>query len=222
MHLLLYFNKAAFDWLRLTVFQQIKNVQLQQAELFCYSPIIFAAQTKKMSKQIRIVSILLFFTVLHSARATAQTGKRFEKRNTVYADAAIQGPVYSINYDRILSEGNRFAKTYRIGYSIYSNVLALPIGISFLSGKNSHHAELSCTLIPYIENYQKLFAAGNLSDKKLYLIPGAGYRYQKPTGGFFFKAVAAPVLLLDPPSDNFWKMDPKIYAGISIAAGISF
>jgi hypothetical protein len=176
-----------------------------------------------MPKQLPALFIFFIAALLHCACTTAQTGKRFEKKNTVYAEAAIHGPVYSINYDRILIEGNRFAKTCRIGYSIYSDILALPIGISFLTGKNSHHAELSFTLIPYIENYQKLFAAGNLSDKKLYIIPGAGYRYQKPSGGIFFKAIAGPALLLDPPSDNFWKMEAKkIYAGISLAGGISF
>lgn len=175
-----------------------------------------------MSKKIRIVSILLFFAVLHSKHTTAQTGSRFEKRNTVYAATSTQGPVYSINYDRIFSEGTIFTKSYNAGLSIYKDVLAVPFGINFFTGKNTHHAELSFTVIPYIEKFQQLGAAGNLSDKKLYIIPGAGYRYQKPTGGFFFKAVAAPVLLLDPPSDNFWKMDPKMYAGISIAAGISF
>lgn len=175
-----------------------------------------------MQKQIRTITIFLFCAVLHSKHTTAQNGNKFEKRNTIYAATATQGPVYSICYDHILIEGKVFSKTFHTGFSIYNNVLAIPFGFSFFTGKNAHHAELSISIIPYIENYQKLFAAGNLSDKKLYIIPGAGYRYQKSTGGFFFKAVAAPVLLLDPSSDNFWKMDPGIYAGISIAAGISF
>ena len=152
----------------------------------------------------------------------AQGSKTFSAKSTVYAEGATQGPVYSINYDRVFSEGNVFAKSYRFGFSVYNDVLAFPIGISFITGKSEHHAEFSCTAIPYIEKFQKLFASGNLSDKKMYIIPGAGYRYQKPAGGFFFKAAAGPVLYLDPPSDNFWKMDPKLFAGVSIGAGFSF
>lgn len=152
----------------------------------------------------------------------AQSSKTFSAKSTVYAEAATQGPAYAINYDRIFSEGNVVAKSYRFGFSVYNDVLAFPIGISFITGKNQHHAEFSLTAVPYVEKFQKLFAAGNVSDKKLYIIPGAGYRYQKPAGGFFFKAVAAPVLLLDPPSDNFWKMYPKLFAGVSVGAGYSF
>jgi hypothetical protein len=167
-------------------------------------------------------AVMITILVLIGTEIKAQSLKIFSAKNTVYAEAAAQGPAYSLNYDRIFSEGKVFAKSYRIGFTVYKDVFALPIGINFITGKNQHHAELSFTAIPYIENASKLFAAGNLSDKKLYIIPGAGYRYQKSTGGFFFKAVAAPVLLLDPPSDNFWKMEPKIFAGVSIGAGYSF
>lgn len=152
----------------------------------------------------------------------AQNSKVFSAKSAAYVEGATQGPVYSINYDRIFSEGNVFTKSYRIGFSVYNDVLAFPMGINFITGKSEHHAEFSFTAIPYVENASKLFKPGNLSDKKMYIIPGAGYRYQKPAGGFFFKAVAAPVLYLDPPSDNFWKMDTKLFAGVSVGTGFSF
>lgn len=168
------------------------------------------------------LALLLTFLLCEAQNIFAQSSKTIAAKNTFFAEAATQGPIYSINYDRIFREGNTFSKSYRIGFAVYKDVLALQMGINFITGKNQHHAELSFTAIPYIENASKLFTPGNLSDKKLYIIPGAGYRYQKPSGGFFFKVVAAPVLLLDPPSDNFWKMDPKIFAGVSVAAGYSF
>jgi len=92
----------------------------------------------------------------------------------------------------------------------------------FFTGQSASHAEFSITAVPYIETYKDLFSGNNLSDKKLYLIPGAGYRYQKPGGGFFFKVIVAPVIYLDPPSDHFWKMDTKVYPGITGGAGFSF
>lgn len=167
-------------------------------------------------------ALLIAFLFFCAGESFAQSSKTFSAKSTAYVEGATQGPAYSINYDRIFSEGKVFAKSYRFGFSVYNDVLAFPIGINFITGRNEHHAEFSLTAIPYIEKFQKLFASGNLSDKKMYIIPGAGYRYQKPAGGFFFKAVAAPVLLLDPPSDNFWKMEPKLFAGISVGAGYSF
>lgn len=143
-------------------------------------------------------------------------------RNAVYAEGTSHGAYYSINYDRIFRLGANFTNTYRIGFSLLNNAVALPVGLNFLKGDGFHHFEFGLTVVPYVENYQKLFQAGSLSDKKIYLIPGAGYRYQPPGGGFFFKAIVAPVIYLDPPSDNFWKMDGKVYAGGSVGAGISF
>lgn len=175
-----------------------------------------------MLKRFQFIILLTVLSFFIAGKILGQSGRIFSSKYTVYAEAATQGPVYSVNYDRIFSEGNVFAKSYRIGLSVYKGVFALPIGINFITGKNQHHAELSFTAIPYIEKASKLFSPGNLSDKKMYIITGAGYRYQNPTGGFFFKAVAAPVLLLDPPSDNFWNMNPKIFAGATIGAGYSF
>ncbi len=174
-----------------------------------------------MQKQFQLI-LLFSLTVLIATKSIAQNNKTFLAKNTIYAEAATQGPVYSVNYDRVFSEGDVFAKSYRLGFSVYKDVLAIPVALNFITGKNQHHAEISVTVIPYIEKYQKLFSPGNLSDKKLYIIAQGGYRYQKPQGGFFFKAMAGPVLYLDPPSDNFWNMDPKIFAGVNVGAGYSF
>jgi len=143
-------------------------------------------------------------------------------RNTIYADFATKGATYSLNYDRIFSAGEKFSKSYRVGFSVLKNAIAMPVGINFFTGHDASHLELSLTAVPYIETYKDLFSGNNHSDKKLYIIPGAGYRYQKPGGGFFFKVIAGPVIYLDPPSDNFWKMDGKVYAGGTVAAGFSF
>jgi len=167
-------------------------------------------------KKILLMCLLLVCTQL------AKTQQNILARNTVYADFISRDVYYSINYDRLFSEGEKFNKSYRIGFSVFSNIMALPVGINFFSGHGNDHFEFGVTFVPYIEDYKKLFSPGNLSDKKLDVIPGAGYRYQKPGGGFFFKIIAGPVINLDPPSDNFWKMDGKLYAGGSIGAGISF
>ncbi len=142
--------------------------------------------------------------------------------HTLYVDVASKGAYYSVNYDRVFHRGTKFTKSWRAGFSLLKDAVACPLGVHFFTGQYAHHAEFSVTLVPYIEQYKNLFSGNNLSDKKIYIIPGAGYRYQPARGGFFFKAVAAPVIYLDPRSDNFWKMDGKIYAGINVGAGYSF
>ena len=98
----------------------------------------------------------------------------------------------------------------------------IKIDAGFFNGQGNSHAEFSLVVVPFAEDYKYLFSAGNQSDKKLYIIPGAGYRFQKPDGGFFFRTIVAPVVFLDPRSDNFWKMDAKLLPGITVAAGYSF
>jgi hypothetical protein len=143
-------------------------------------------------------------------------------RNSLYAGFATHGAFYSLNYDRIFSPGKKISKSCSAGFSFLKDAIAMPLGIHFFTGSDASHAEFGLTVVPYIEKYNDLFSGANRSDKKLYIIPGAGYRYQKPAGGFFFKAALAPVIYLDPASDNFWKMDGKVLFGATGAAGFSF
>ncbi|MFM2326654.1 MAG: hypothetical protein RIR31_856 [Bacteroidota bacterium] len=172
---------------------------------------------KKTLLFFEVIVLSIFINTLYAQPAINTTA-----RNTIYADFASKGALYSLNYDRVFSHGATFTKSYRAGFCILNNAVALPLGINFFTGQNTGHLELSITLVPYIEKYQSLFKSGNLADKKMYIIPGIGYRYQKPEGGFFFKVAVAPLIYLDPPSDNFWKMDGKVYPGLNAGAGFSF
>jgi hypothetical protein len=174
----------------------------------------------RVPKKIKLLSLSLYLFFSFNLLAFSQDVAI--ARNAIYAEGTSKGAYYSINYDHIYRLGASFTNTYRVGFSLLKNAIALPIGLNFLKGDGFHHFEFGLTVVPYVENYQKLFQAGSLSDKKIYLIPGAGYRFQPPGGGFFFKVIAAPIIYLDPPSDNFWKMDGKVYAGGSVGAGICF
>lgn len=145
-------------------------------------------------------------------------------RNAVYTELASRGPGYSINYDRIFRRGDKLDYSFSAGFSIAKNSVAFPVGIHFITGANDHHAEFGVTLIPYIDYKHDLTGSSTKteSDKYLYINPGAGYRYQKSNTGLFFKATIGPSVFLDPPSDDFWNMDPKLYAFGSIGVGISF
>jgi hypothetical protein len=164
------------------------------------------------------ISFFIIFLVSDICIANSQP----VSRNTLYLEGASQGATYSFNYDRIFNIGKKMTKSYRVGLSLLNNTIALPLGLQFITGKGLHHLEYSLTVVPYFEKYRELFSGNNLSDEKVFIIPGVGYRYQSPGGGFFGKIVIGPLIYLDPPADYFWKMDTRIYPGITAGAGISF
>jgi hypothetical protein len=62
-------------------------------------------------------------------------------RNNVYADFASKGATYSLNYERIFSVGQKFSKSYRVGFSVLKNAIAMPLGINFFTGHDASHFE---------------------------------------------------------------------------------
>ena len=148
---------------------------------------------------------------------------RTKAKNALYIEGATRGPVYSINYDRIFRQGAKLDYSFRVGFSIYDNTVSFPVGVNFITGLNEHHAEFSLSVIPYIDYNVHLVGSNETeSDKYIFVNPAIGYRYQKAERGIFLKVAAGPSIFLDPPSDDFWNMDPKLYAFGSIGLGISF
>jgi len=143
-------------------------------------------------------------------------------RNTLYAGFDSKDLYYSVNYDHIFHTNGKLSYSYRIGVSVLKDAFAVPLGIHLFTGAGSSHAEFSFTLIPYVDHSASFLGSNDKSDKYLYVEPGIGYRYQQPGGGLFLRAAVTPILFLDPPSDDFWNMDPKIYAGGNIGIGYTF
>ncbi len=175
---------------------------------------------KYLHKTTFLILICILFYGLKPSKVFSQDSDF--KRNTIYAGFANEGALYSINYDRIFSQNKKFAWSYRIGFSILEEAVVMPVGVYLLTGKGNSHAEFSFTVIPYIDKYQSMFKEDDLSDKYIYLVPGVGYRFQKPNGGLFFKVFGSPTVFLDPPSSNFWKMDPKLRFMVGGGLGFSF
>ncbi len=173
-----------------------------------------------MNIKTAIVSIFLLYPV--NTAYCQDNDSTFSSRNTIYTELASKGAYYSINYDRIFHQKNKLIYSFKIGFSIFNNIVALPLGFSLFVGKQKHHLEYSLIVMPYIENYRSFLSSNDLSDKFLYIIPGFGYRFQKKEGGFFFKTAFSPMLILDPHSNDFWKMDSEVKLMLSIGAGFNF
>ena len=174
-------------------------------------------------QKIKGVYLLTLFFFFHQKPVFCQLPKSngFAK-NTFYLELASKGSIYSINFDRIFLKRVKKAYSYRIGFSIEKNSISFPLGINMITGKKSHHAEFGLTFIPFINHYKTFLTGDNVSDKYLYIIASVGYRFQPQNGGFFFKAGISPLIVLDPPSDNFWKMDPMLFLYGNISMGYSF
>ena len=163
-----------------------------------------------------------FVVVLFVLSALAGYGQETRPaRNTFYAQLSSQASPYSLNYDRIFHIGEKLSYAFRVGFALNKNDISAPLGISAFTGKGDHHFEFGGILIPYVY-MPKTENKSNNSDLYLYLIPHAGYRYQRKNGGLFFKANAGPSIFCDPPSDNFWNMQPKLQAYGSLSLGFSF
>lgn len=160
--------------------------------------------------------------VLLLAATTVEALSQQTHRSSFYADINTSGPVYTVNYDGIFHQGEKVSYAYHIGFHWLHDEVGIPFGISLLTGAENHHAEFSLTLMPYVDRANYLFDEGNISDKYLYITPGAGYRFQKPGGGLFLRTFVGPSILLDPPSDDFWNMDVKVSAVFSFGVGYTF
>lgn len=175
---------------------------------------------KHLQKTTYLILIYILFYGLNPSKVFSQDNDF--KRNTIYTGFANEGAIYSVNYDRIFIQKAKFVLSYRIGFSVLEDAVAMPVGINLITGKGNSHAEFSLTVMPYVDKYKSMFKDDDLSDKYIYLVPGVGYRFQKPQGGFFFKVFCSPTFFLDPPSSNFWKMDPKLKFMIGGGLGYSF
>jgi len=165
--------------------------------------------------------VLLFSCFFFGINLIAQEADELNK-NIVYIEGATKGTFYSLNYEHIFRVREKLAWSYRVGGFVGKDGIALPLGINAITGKHEHHAEISFVATPYIDHYHSLWNGKNSADKYLYLSPALGYRYQKPAGKLYCKISAGPLLFLDPPSDDFWKMNPKWFVAGYLSAGISF
>lgn len=156
-----------------------------------------AAEVPRMSKP----SLLLFLssTLLFAFSSSAQ-----DARNAVYFELGGSAVIPSFNYERRLNQ-NWFG---RAGLSIVTSdsaddsetdtTLVIPLTGSYVTRPASnHHLEVGGGLTIAAGDEQDLYDFGDDEDDQFStaLVTGlVGYRYQKPAGGFQFRAVFTPII----------------------------
>jgi hypothetical protein len=164
---------------------------------------------------------LLFLLIACICGFVCQAQPAGYKKNTFFGKYSLDGPVYAVNYDRIIARPANVAYTATLGFSVLNNKIAVPVGFNLFTGKSDHHPEFGITLTPEVEH--KTYSSGETdNDKKIYVFPALGYRYQRNQGGLFMRAAAGPLITLDPASDDFWNMDPRYSFSFSVGIGYTF
>jgi len=134
------------------------------------------------------------------------------KRNSIYFEAFGQGLYNSFSFDRLYHVDKKIKTSISVGLTIIPHpelfVLGAPVSYNFLFGQKNHHLELGIGFTAmylrkgrisasegYVDNNGTLQTnnfVGHSNDFYSFFTPKIGYRFQKPTGGIFFRATLTP------------------------------
>ncbi|MCF8226582.1 MAG: hypothetical protein K9J30_11960 [Bacteroidales bacterium] len=144
---------------------------------------------------------LFFILSLITISATSQqrTNNIFQNKNSIQLDLGGHGLFYSINYERILVNRERFKTAVQAGISYYPPATGIrdvwiPISINEFYSLGNHHIEVGLGIVPI---YEAVRYTDNSADYWFWsrLYSGRiGYRYQKPDGRFLIRAGFTPML----------------------------
>jgi hypothetical protein len=174
---------------------------------------------------------------LFAQSETETKAEIFTSKNSMFAEFLGNSGSYALNYGRIFYQKERLKISASAGFSLlfksedepfHSGYLvpAFIPEISAFFGKSKHHLELG---VAFNASHQKSYSFDedfpNNTKEQTYwsksIVPRIGYRYQKPAGGFFFRAGYTPSIgfeSIDESADgvNF------IPFGAGISLGLSF
>lgn len=125
---------------------------------------------------------------------------RAQSRNAAYGEIGGNGIIPTVNYERRFNErwygriGLGVAFAYTEDES--DTAFAIPLTASWVNRPESnHHLELGGGITVVAGDRQDLFDYGNNDEEfsTVSMTAIVGYRYQKPDGGFLFRAAFTPV-----------------------------
>ena len=168
---------------------------------------------------------------------TVTKAEIFTAKNSLHAEFLLPSLNYALNYGRIFYQKEKLKISASAGFSLLYQKADEPIHqaywvpgylaeITAFLGKSKHHLEFGIGFYTYREKrfiFDEDFPR-NIREEPYWgktILPRIGYRYQKPAGGFFFRAGYTPSIgfeSIDESADgvNF------IPFGAGISLGISF
>jgi hypothetical protein len=182
-----------------------------------------------MKRTNHLTSCFAAFLLLAATASFAQSPVEPVRRNTFFLELGGNAWFYSLNYDRILLDRDKWKLSGRVGamylpsfHAVNRHMAGVPLEISYLRGRNKHFLEIGLGVTTTYDTYP-------LSDtriRELAVVGMAriGYRYQKPEGGLFFKTGFTPMAgLLYNLRDRRWAMGSAFaYPLAGLAVGHTF
>ena len=145
------------------------------------------------------IIVLVTLTVFCQEKVTLPF--EFQHKNSIQLELFGHGVFYSINYERILLNGEKFKTTGQAGFAWYPPATDvrefwLPVSINELFSFNKHHVEFGLGTVFTVE--ENLERSGKTTRAWYNLLSGRiGCRYQKPNGRFIFRIGFTPLYELD-------------------------
>lgn len=172
----------------------------------------------------RIPSLALAFATavaVPAASLAAQDGAD----NVAYLELLGSGGPWSVNFERALGALHvraGFANwssddSFGAGTSSYTSV---PVTVSFLRGRGRHRFESGGGVTVGRESFRSSFGSGNESSQFTTITGIIGYRYQKPEGGFVFRAVVVPMYGLGNAESAY--PDKGFFPSAGLSFGLAF
>jgi hypothetical protein len=125
----------------------------------------------------------------------------FQRKNNIQLELFGHGVFYSVNYERILINGEKFKTTGQAGFAWYPpstdvREFWIPVSVNELISFNRHHIEFGLGTAFTNEEMQGL-TGENTRHWSTFLTGRVGYRYQKPNSRFIFRIGFTPLYELD-------------------------
>ncbi len=176
-----------------------------------------------MRKTIYILILISVSKLTFGQSDLPQKNDDLPKRNSFYLELGGQGLLNSLWYDRLYRVDKKIKTSLSIGFMVQPRfeganyfTAGIPIAGNILLGKKSHHLELGIGITVLANRNGYLFS---------YLNPKIGYRFQRPNGGFFFRAGIIPIVYrFDKYGSHYydfttnyadWEITPIIWYSIS-------
>lgn len=160
-------------------------------------------------KQLIMLTILCI--LISTNQSDAQNSKTKHKKNQVYLEIFGDGLIYSVNYERLVTED--FTLRVGFGYTpglifVEGNFIQIPVTASYLLGGQSSKLEMGLGAT-FFSGQDVEFLGIDAEDFSVVLVTGIlGYRYVS-RGGFVFRIALTPFYSSE-SEPNF-----NLYGGLS-------
>jgi hypothetical protein len=138
------------------------------------------------------------FLLLAPTASFAQSPVEPVRRNTFFLELGGNAWFYSLNYDRILLDRDKWKLSGRVGAmyvpsfrAVDRHMVGVPLEISYLRGRDRHFLEMGLGVTATYDTYP--LSDTRIRELAVMGVARIGYRYQKPEGGFFFKTGFTPM-----------------------------